>query len=112
MSAIEALTDRGTTHLVYCEECQAERSHEEPGATERFRSFFETHAPADALRKRRTQMYELRSGILHGSDLMQLDQDLAFGFDPWDFNESELHRELWSITRLALRNWLKNPPGS
>jgi hypothetical protein len=112
VSAIEALTDRGTTHPVYCEECQANRSHEEPGATERFRSFFETHAPGAALRKRRTQMYELRSGILHGSDLMQLDQDLAFGFDPWDFNESELHRELWSITRLALRNWLKNPPGS
>jgi len=55
-------------------------------------------------------MYELRSVILHGSDLMQMDQDLAFGLDPPDWNEGELHRELWSITRLALRNWLKNPP--
>jgi hypothetical protein len=110
VSAVESLTDRGTTHLVYCEQCQAERSHEVPGATERFRSFFETYAPGAALRKRRTQMYELRSGILHGSDLMQMDQDLAFGLDPSDWNEGELHRELWSITRLALRNWLKNPP--
>jgi hypothetical protein len=54
-------------------------------------------------------MYELRSGILHGSDLMQMDQDLAFGLDPPDFNDGELHRELWSITHLAMRNWLKNP---
>jgi hypothetical protein len=106
VSAVESLTDRGSTHRVYCEECQADRSHEVPGATERFRSFFETYAAGAALRKRRTQMYEVRSGILHGSDLMQLDQDLAFGLDPPDWNEAELHRELWSITRLALRNWL------
>jgi len=112
VSAIESLTDRGTTHLVFCEQCEAERSHEVPGATQKFRSFFQTYAPGASLRKRRSQMYDLRSGILHGSDLMQLDQDLAFGFDPSDFNESELHRELSSITGIALRNWLKNPPGS
>lgn len=110
VSAVESLTDRGTTHRVYCEQCQADRSHEVPGATESFRSFFETYAPGVALRKRRTQMYELRSGILHGSDLMQMDQDLAFGWDPPGWSERELHSELWSITRIALRNWLKNPP--
>ena len=38
--------------------------------------------------------------------------DLAFGFDPFDYNENQLQRELWSVTRIALRNWLKNPPGS
>jgi hypothetical protein len=112
VSAVEALTDRGTTHRVYCEHCQADRSHEEPGATKRFWSFFETYAPGAALRKRRTLMYELRSGILHGSDLMQMDQDLAFGWDPPQWNEHELHSELWSITSLALRNWLKNPPAN
>jgi hypothetical protein len=110
VSAIEALTDRGTTHLVHCEQCKADRSHEVPGATERFQSFFATYAPGPALKKRRREMYKLRSGILHGSDLMQLDQDLAFGFDPLDFNESELQRDLSSITRMAIRNWLKNPP--
>jgi len=109
VSAIESLTGRGTTHWAYCEQCQADRSHEVPGATERFRSFFETYAPGAALRKRRSQMYELRCGILHGSNLMQLDQDLAFGWDPPGWNERELHSELWSITRIALRNWLKNP---
>jgi hypothetical protein len=110
VSAVESLTDRKTTHQIYCEQCQADRSHEVPGATERFRSFFETYAPNATLRERRSQMYKLRSGILHGSDLMQLDQDLAFGWDPPGLNEYELHTELWSITRLALRNWLKNPP--
>jgi hypothetical protein len=54
-------------------------------------------------------MYSLRSGILHGSELMALDQDLAFGWDPPWWNERELHSELWSVTRVALRNWLKNP---
>jgi hypothetical protein len=110
VSAIEALTDRGTQHLVFCEECKTTRSHEVPGATERFRSFFDSCAPGAALRTRRSLMYELRSGILHGSELMQLDQDLYMGLHPRDFSERDLHSELWSITRLALRNWLRNPP--
>ena len=109
VSAVEALTDRGTTHRVYCEKCRAEASHEVPGATQRFRSFFETYAPGEEQRKRRSQMYNLRSGILHGSSLLQMDQDLAFGWDPPGWNERELHSELWSITHIALRNWLKNP---
>ncbi len=40
---------------------------------------------------------------------MQLDQDIAFGWDPPEWNERELYNELWSLTRIALRNWLKNP---
>jgi hypothetical protein len=110
VTAVESLTDRGKAHWIYCEQCQEKQSHEVPGAGKRFRSFFETYAPGAPLRERRRRMYKLRSDILHGSDLMQMDQDLAFGLDPPDFNEAELHRELWSITRLALRNWLKNPP--
>lgn len=107
VSAVESLTDRGTTHQVYCMQCQTDRLHETPGATERFRSFFETHAPGAALKHRRSHMYELRSDILHGSHVMLVDQDLAFGWDPPGWNERELQYELWSITHLALRNWLK-----
>jgi len=40
---------------------------------------------------------------------MLLDQDLHFGWDPPGSNELALAEELSSITRLALRNWLKNP---
>ena len=112
VSAVESLTDRGTTHRVYCEECKGQCQHEVPGATERFRAFFEEYAHGAALRSRRSEMYSLRSGILHGTDLMQLDQDLAFGWDPPWWNESELHKELWGLTRLAVRNWLKSPPAT
>jgi hypothetical protein len=110
VSAVEALTDRGIIHRVYCEECKSHCQHEVPGATERFRAFFEEYAPGAALRSRRNEMYSLRSGILHGSQLMQLDQDLAFGWDPPWWNERKLHEELWGLTRVAVRNWLKNPP--
>lgn len=109
VSAVESLTDRGATHRVYCDLCKSDCQHEAPGATERFRAFFEEFAPGASLKNRRSQIYSLRSGILHGSDLMQLDQDLAFGWDPPGWNERELHEELWSLTRIALRNWLKNP---
>jgi hypothetical protein len=109
VSAVESLTDRGTTHHLYCEKCKSDCRHEVPGATERFRAFFEQYAPGTTLRKRRTQMYSLRSGILHGSDLMQFDQDCAFGCDlPGWWNERELHGELWSVTRIAMRHWLRN----
>lgn len=109
VSAVESLTDRGTSHRLYCEECRRHFEHEVPGATERFRSFFEKYAPGVALRNR-SEMYSLRSEILHGSDLMQLDQDLAFGWDPPWWNERELHEQLWGLTRVGLRNWLKNSP--
>ena len=55
-------------------------------------------------------MYALRSAILHGRDLMQIDQDRAFGWDPPYWNERELHDELWGLARIALRNWLQNRP--
>jgi hypothetical protein len=110
VSAVESLTDRGTIHRVYCEECKGYCRHEVPGATERFRAFFEKYAPGGSLRSRRNAMYSLRSGILHGSELMQVDQDLDFGWDPPGWNERELHEELWSLTRVAVRNWLKNHP--
>ena len=57
-------------------------------------------------------MYSLRSGILHGSELMQLDQDLAFGWDPPWSDERELYEDLWGLTRVALRNWLKELPAT
>ena len=109
-AAVESLTHRGSVHRVYCEECKGHCQHEVPGATERFRAIFEKYAPGASLRCRRSEMYSLRSGILHGSELMQLDQDLAHRWDPPWWNELELHEELWGLTRVALRNWLKNPP--
>ena len=109
VAAVESLTDRGVVHRVYCKQCKGMCQHEVPGATERFRAFFEKFAPGADHRKRRNEMYAVRSGIVHGSDLMQIDQGRDFGWDPPGFNDLELHRELWAVTRIALRNWLKNP---
>jgi hypothetical protein len=108
VSAVESLTERGAIHHVYCEKCRCVRQHEVPGPTENFRSFFETYAGGPIAASRRNKIYSLRSGILHGSQLMQFDQDIAFGWDPPNWNEGELHTDLWSLTRIALRNWLRN----
>lgn len=110
VSAIESLTGRGDLHRFNCPGCGNDMQHENPGATRRFRDFLETHVPGATLAKRRNSMYSLRSGILHGGKLMQLDQDLAFGWDPPGWNERELHTELWGLTRLSLRHWLQTRP--
>jgi hypothetical protein len=110
VSAIESLTERGSIHQFKCPTCGDLAQHEEPGATRRFKDFFDTYATGAALEKRRNDMYSIRSGILHGSDLMQFDQDLAFGWEPPRWNERDLHSELWGLTRVALCNSLKNLP--
>jgi hypothetical protein len=81
-----------------------------PGSRARFRDFFEHFAPGASLAARRDQMYRLRSCILHGSELMANDQERDFGWDPSGWNDQELHREHWAVTRIAVRNWLRNPP--
>ena len=107
VSAIESLTERGDIHQFDCPACGKPTQHEVPGATQRFKDFFETYAPGASLAKQRGDMYGLRSGILHGSELMQLDQDLDFGWDPPWSKEYELYDELSLLTQVALRNWLK-----
>jgi hypothetical protein len=45
VSAVESLTERGDKHGITCPECNGTLDHEVPGATERFRAFFEQYAP-------------------------------------------------------------------
>jgi hypothetical protein len=107
VSAIEALTERGKVHPIICPDCGGQIQHEVPGATRRFKDFVEAHAPGASLASQRDEMYALRSGITHGSKLIDLDYALAFGWDPsWD-NQRQLTWDLSTITRIALRNWLK-----
>ena len=77
--------------------------------TERFRSFIEQYAPGASLVHRRNAMYALRSDILHGSGLMEMDKDNHLGWAPPDMDERDLMNELWGLTRIVMRNWLKNP---
>jgi len=105
VSSAEALTtEESSKHSVYCEQCMEKRSHDVPGATEKFRAFFEKYTPDPGLKERRSKMYALRSKILHGSDLIQLDQGRAFGWDPPWWNEREMTTELWTLMRIAARN--------
>jgi hypothetical protein len=106
VSAIESLTGCGESHNFCCPKCGKDTQHEDPGATRRFKDFLDGHASEASLATRRDKMYSLRSGILHGGELMQLDEDRAFVWDPPWWNDRELHSELWSLTRIVLRNWL------
>ncbi len=90
--AIESLAERGSL-----------------GAAAKFRNFIEQYAPGASLEDRRREMYRLRSDILHGSGLMEMDQDTHFGWSPPEQKEMDLMNELWGLTRIAMRNWLKNP---
>jgi len=90
--AIEALAERGSL-----------------GAAARFRNFIERYAPGASLENRRREMYRLRSEILHGSGLMEMDQDAHFGWAPPQQKEKDFMNELWGLTRVAMRNWLKTP---
>jgi hypothetical protein len=54
-------------------------------------------------------MYALRSDILHGSGLMEMDKDSDFGWAPPEGNELDLMRELWELTRIAVRNCQRSP---
>jgi hypothetical protein len=109
VSAIESFTGRGDSHQFKCPTCGKTTQHEVPGATRRFKDFFDTYAPGIATAKRRNDMYSLRSGILHGSWLMEMDQGIHFGWAPPEQKEEDLTNELWGLTRIAICNWLKNP---
>lgn len=89
--AIEALGDRALT------------------PTKRFSTFIERYAPSASLEDRRKKMYALRSDILHGSGLMEMDQDAHFGWAPPEQKERDFINELWGLTRIAMRNWLRDP---
>jgi len=69
------------------------------------------YAPDASLAKDRDRMYKLRSNILHGSDLLEIDQIVPIQWwTPTGFKEDELYNGMWRVTRTALRNWLKSPP--
>ena len=92
--------------LVIAIEALGERS-QKPSA--RFRHFIERYAPDASLENRRNEMYALRNDILHGSGLMEMDRDADFGWAPPEQKEKDLMDELWGLTRIAMRNWLRNP---
>jgi hypothetical protein len=109
VSAIEALVERGSSHQGQCSKCGEEFTHRVPGPTEAFRRFLDVYAPGPELTSRRSEMYDLRSGLVHGNALMELDDERHSVWDPAQHRELELWPELFEVTRSAIRNWLNDP---
>jgi hypothetical protein len=109
VSAIEALVETDGGHEAPCTVCGGTVIHRIPGPTAAFRNFLATYAPGAQLNSRRNELYALRSGIVHGNTLMELDDERFSVWDPAKNRQIELWSELFGITRIALRNWLNDP---
>lgn len=109
VSAIEALGAAEVSHTAQCTECGGTFVHRVPGPTEAFRNFLSTYAPGPQLNSRRSDMYSLRSGLVHGNVLMELDDERHSVWDPAHNQQIDLWSELFGITRIAIRNWLNDP---
>lgn len=110
VTAVETLLSRGNVHQFICPQCGGTTTHEIPGPTKQFRDFLETYAVDTVTARTRHALYDLRSQIVHGSDLMQLDVETSlFGSDARESEQLDLHRTLSAAVRTALRNWLHDP---
>jgi hypothetical protein len=104
VAAIEALLPEESPQN--CKEC-GQPSYR---IIRRFRDFLTIHAPGREQESERKALqdrfYELRSGLTHGSNVLQSD------LEPWNFYdrkghvEDDLHRKLHRVVRSAILNWL------
>lgn len=108
VSAMEAFTEKSQGHSFTCPVCKKQGTHEVIGATKRFKEFLGAHAKGKLL----DNIYGLRSHILHGAELMQIDKALDFGWDPPYLEQMEMIRELSGVAKVAMRHWLRNPPAA
>ena len=106
VSAIESMTSGGSVQEIKCPVCGRPT---QSGPTRLFRNFLAAYAPGDTLARDRSDMYDLRSGLVHGAHLMELDREIPImGWTPPGFKELDQYRNLYGLTRIALRNWLKS----
>jgi hypothetical protein len=108
VSAIETFVGRGSVHTIKCPECNEFFDHEVPGATRRFKEFLKTHAGEPEFKKQRDKMYNIRSKIAHGSDLLILDREYYSGWDPVSQSELQMQWQLQSVTKAAMISWLRS----
>jgi hypothetical protein len=110
VAAIEALLPEDEAQP--CKECGQPMYR----ISRRFRDFLTLHAPGHEQASERKALqnafYELRSGLAHGSKVLQSD------LEPWELSydqkgrvEDDLHRRLQRVVRTAILNWLwsQNP---
>jgi hypothetical protein len=79
--------------------------------SKKFRDFLTTHAAGQEKASERKALqdafYDLRSGLAHGSKVLQPDLEPWKFFDRRGAVEGELHRTLHSVVRIAMLNWLR-----
>jgi hypothetical protein len=109
VSTIESLTASGNVHQFTCPICGGLTDHRVPGPTKLFKNFLATYAPGASLAKDRDDMYDLRSNLIHGEHLVELDREIPImGWTPPGFKERQQYNDLWTLTRTALRNWIRS----
>lgn len=88
VSAIESLTSSGEVHQFTCPVCSGVTDHRVPGPTKLFKDFLATYALGATLAKDRDDMYDLRSDLVHGEHLVELDREIPImGWTPPGFKK-------------------------
>jgi hypothetical protein len=97
INSIEVLTPHGLENR--CPTCGLNRA---PGPTARFRDFVERYAGDIPDRSR---LYEIRSRLVHGDQILQSDQPSGFAFTPHLWEESQRQERARRIAQAAVINW-------
>jgi hypothetical protein len=100
----QSLSASFTSLVIACEALGERTSKPET----RFKDFLERYTPGSSFESRRQEMYRLRNAIIHGSDLMEMDHDADHSWGPPERSQEDLLSELWGLTRIAVRNWIKS----
>lgn len=105
VAAIEALMPTAPTRDP-CPACDRDRG---PGPTARFREFIHHYASDLAEGPEATHLYAIRSALVHGGRMLELDAPPTF--DPADIPIEELERldQLSRIVRRVVVSWLRDP---
>src|ERR1700687_3845207 len=102
IQAIESLAWQPQSQA-HCPTCNRPQGS---GPTRLFNEFLDRFAPA-ATDGRRT-LYNLRSGLTHGSmPPFLVDTEMHFGFVPEDHHQRELAALALDSARIAMHNWLR-----
>lgn len=107
VTAIECFLSRGSMHRTTCGVCGERFDHETPGPTRQFKEFIEKYGAGDVSNKTRSDLYKLRSGIVHGARLMQFDTPGSWmASDAIQHSQFNLHHSLTRAVTTVMRNWL------
>jgi hypothetical protein len=91
-------------------QCECCKLHIGKGPTAQFKDFITQFVPAPALNgKQISRLYEVRSKLAHGHDLLIEDQEILApaleSFEDW-----QDHDIIQRLARIALMNWLNHTP--